>query len=105
MLLQLDGDERAPELRYQAGASHAAIGNFDIAVRYLTSALTDAGADDTFRRDASYQLGLLLPLVGRTADGIRVLGSLRPQLVSEFGADSVHVASLDRRIARLERPE
>ncbi|MDP9792960.1 serine/threonine protein kinase [Catenuloplanes nepalensis] len=105
VLLQLDGDERAPELRYQAGASHAAIGNFDIAVRYLTSALTDAGADDTFRRDASYQLGLLLPLVGRTADGIRVLGSLRPQLVSEFGADSVHVASLDRRIARLERPE
>ncbi|MET0494355.1 MAG: tetratricopeptide repeat protein [Actinoplanes sp.] len=90
-------------MRYEAGVSHAAIGKLDTAVRYLTAALADVGTEDTFRRDASYQLGMLLPEVGRVADGERLLESLRPHLVSEFGAKSVHVRSLDRRIAKLRQ--
>lgn len=79
------------------------IGDLDAAVRYLTAALADTGNDETFRRDASYQLGTLLPAVGRVSDGIRLLECLRPQLVAGLGPDSVQVASLDRRIDQLKR--
>jgi serine/threonine protein kinase len=103
VISQLGDDDRAAELRYEAGVSYAASGELDTAVHYLTAALADAGIEDTFRRDASYQLGMLLPAVGRVADGVRLLESLRPQLAAEFGAESVHVRSLDRRIAQMKK--
>jgi hypothetical protein len=47
---------------------------------------------------------MLLPLIGRVDDGIRVLLSIRPQMVAEFGTDSLHVRTLDRRITQLSGP-
>ncbi|MDI6097252.1 protein kinase [Actinoplanes sp. NEAU-A12] len=103
VLPNLEQDEQATELRYQAAISHTAIGNFETAVRYLRAVLADDTIDGTLRRDASYQLGMLLPELGEAADGIHLLESLRPQLVADFGGDSVHVRTLDRRVAQLKR--
>jgi serine/threonine protein kinase len=103
ILPRLEGDDDVALLRYYAGVSHAETGDIDAAVRYLTAFLDDADPSDELYRDATYQLGMMLPAVGRADDGLRHLDRLRPILVAEYGPDSVHVTSLDRRIAQVRR--
>jgi hypothetical protein len=50
-----------------------------------------------------YQLGTMLPVVGRVEDGLRYLDQLRPILATEYGPESIHVSSLDRRISQIRR--
>ena len=90
-------------LRYYAGVSHAEIGNIEPAIDYLTAFLADADPDDALYRDATYQLGTMLPVVGRVEDGLRYLNQLRPILVAEYGPESIHVSTLDKRIAQVRR--
>jgi serine/threonine protein kinase len=92
-----DGDD-TPLLRYYAGVSHAEIGDVDQAIEYLSDFLAGADPGDPLYRDATYQLGMMLPAVGRAQEGLAHLEALRPLLVAEYGADSIHVATLDRRI-------
>ncbi|MEV6924537.1 serine/threonine-protein kinase [Dactylosporangium sp. NPDC051485] len=96
-----DGDMAL--LYYYAGVSHAEIGETGSAVEYLTRFLAIIGADqdDQLYRDALYQLGMLLAADGRTEDGLRYLNQLRPILAAEYGPQSVHVTTLDRRIAQI----
>src|SRR5262249_60437418 len=85
------------------GVSHAEIGNIEPAIEYLTAFLADADPYDALYRDAMYQLGTMLPAVGRVEDGLRYLDGLRPILLAEYGPGSIHVGSLDRRIAQIRR--
>jgi hypothetical protein len=48
-----------------------------------------------------YQLGAMLPAVGRVEDGLRYLDELRPILAAEYGPQSIHVSGLNRRIAQV----
>lgn len=99
----LDGHDDAPLLRFQAGISHAEIGEIDAAIRYLTEFIAGADPTDSMYREALYQLGVMLPAVGRVKDGVACLDRLRPLLVAEYGPGSIHVSSLDERIARIRR--
>ncbi len=92
-----DGSDAAL-LRYYAGVSHAEIGDVDQAIEYLSDFLAGADPEDPLYRDAAYQLGMMLPAVGRAHEGLAHLQALRPLLVAEYGADSIHVHTLDRRI-------
>lgn len=96
-------DDDAPLLRYYAGVSHAEIGEVDSAIRYLSEFLATADPRDALSRDATYQLGMMLPVVGRAEDGLRRLEGLRPILEAEYGSTSIHVASLDRRITQIRQ--
>ena len=89
--------------RYYAGVSHAEAGEVDAAINYLSTFLADADPADSLYRDAKYQLGMMLPSVGRSAEGIRHLEDLRPILTAEYGEGSVHVRTLDRRLAQIQR--
>jgi serine/threonine protein kinase len=97
-----DGDD-ASLLRYYAGVSHAEIGNVNQAIEYLSHFLAGAAPQDPLYRDAAYQLGMMLPAVGRAQEGLAHLEALRPVLAAEFGADSIHVTTLDRRISQVRR--
>ncbi len=100
---QSNGRDDAALLRYYAGVSHAEIGNIEPAIEYLTAFLADADSDDPLYRDAMYQLGTMLPVVGRIEDGLRYLDQLRPVLAAEYGPGSIHVSTLDKRIAQTRR--
>ncbi len=103
VLPQMDGQEDAALLRYYAGVSHAEIGELEPAIEYLTAFLADADPHDALYQDATYQLGTMLPATGRVEDGLRYLDALRPILAAEYGPQSIHVSSLDRRIAQIRR--
>lgn len=90
-------------LWYHAGVSHAESGAVEPAVGYLTRFLTGADPADPLYRDALFQLGTMLPVVGRVEDGLRHLRHLCPILVAEYGPESTHVTSLDRRISQIRR--
>lgn len=90
-------------LRYYAGVSHAEIGDVDQAIEYLSRFLAGAEPGDPLYRDAAYQLGMMLPAVGRTQEGLAHLEALRPLLTAEYGTDSIHVRALDRRIDQVRR--
>lgn len=60
---------------------------------------------DPLFRDAKYQLGMLLAATGEVETGLKELNGLRPLLAAEFGERSVHVRSLDRRIAQISDGE
>jgi hypothetical protein len=94
----VEGGEEVDLLRYYAGTSHAEIGHAEPAVRYLNAFVERADPDDPLYRDAVYQLGIILPAVGRTDEAVSRLESLRPVLEAEYGKDSIHVRTLDRRI-------
>lgn len=98
-----DDDPTVLYLRYAAGVSHAEIGAADAAVRYFTEFLAQAATDDALYRDAKYQRALLLHATGHTEHGLAELAALRPLLVTEYGRDSIHVRTLDRRIEQLRR--
>ena len=101
ILPMLDGIEDISLLRYYAGVSHAELGEIEPAIDYLTAFLSDANHDDPLYRDAAYQLGMMLPAVGRAEEGIAQLTALRPLLVAEYGEESLHVQTLDRRISKI----
>jgi len=103
VLPKLDGNEDGPLLRYYAGVSHAEIGEIEPAIEYLTAFLTTADPHDPLYRDATYQLGIMLAAVGRIQEGLRYLDGLRPILAAEYGPESIHVRSLDRRITQIRR--
>jgi serine/threonine protein kinase len=103
ILPKMDGRDEVMELRYYAGISHAEIGDLEPAIEYLTAFLTDADPRDSLSRDATYKLGMMLPAVGRAAAGLGYLEKLRPILVAEYGAESIHVSTLDRRIVQVRR--
>lgn len=103
ILPKLAGHDVAALLHYYAGVSHAEAGNIEPAIGYLTTFIADADPHDELYRDAVYQLGVMLPVVGRAEDGLRYLDELRPVLVAEYGPDSIHVSTLDRRIDRIRR--
>ena len=88
-------------LHYYAGASHAEIGEIEPAIEQLTAFLDGTESDDPLYRDAVYRLGVILPLVGRVEEGLERLQALRAMLVFEYGPDSIHVATLDRRIQHI----
>lgn len=90
-------------LWYHAGVSHAESGGVEPAVGYLTRFLAGADAADPLYRDALFQLGTMLPVIGRVEDGLRHLRRLRPILVAEYGPESTHVTSLDRRVSQIRR--
>jgi hypothetical protein len=46
---------------------------------------------------------MILPAVGRLQEGLAHLEALRPLLVGEFGVESIHVRTLDRRIDQVRR--
>lgn len=102
-LAERDGDDdpSVSYLRYAAGVSHAEIGEVEAAIGYFQQYLASADPADDLYRDAKFQLGLMLHAAGRTGDGLTELHQLRPLLVTEYGEDSVHVRSLDRRISSL----
>ncbi|WP_345638046.1 protein kinase domain-containing protein [Rugosimonospora acidiphila] len=101
VLPKLDGGEDVALLRYYAGVSHAETGDIDSAIEYLTAFLVDAKPDDPLYRDATYQLGMMLPAVGRPDEGLRYLEGLRPVLAAEYGSDSIHLKALERRIIQI----
>ena len=100
VLPRLEGGGDVALLHYYAGVSHAEVGDIEPAIEYLTAFLAEADRHDPLYRDATYQLGMMLPTVGRADEGLRYLNRLRPMLAAEFGSESAHVASLDRRIAQ-----
>jgi tetratricopeptide (TPR) repeat protein len=95
-----DRDDTAV-LHYYAGVSHAEIGEIEPAIEQLTAFLACAEPSDPLYRDATYRLGLMMPLVGRVEEGLQRLRALRALLVAEYGSASVHVTTLDRRIERV----
>jgi serine/threonine protein kinase len=103
LLPDLDKDEDSAILWYHAGVSHAETGNIEPAIGYLTTFLADADPADPLYRDTLFQLGTMLPAVGRVEDGLRHLNQLRPILVAEYGPESIHVTSLDRRIQQIRQ--
>jgi tetratricopeptide (TPR) repeat protein len=103
VLPKLDGRDDAALLRYYAGVSHAEIGDIEPAIEHLSAYLAGADPHDALFRDATYQLGMMLPAVGRAEDGLRYLDELRPILVAEYGSESIHVGALDRRIDQIRR--
>jgi serine/threonine protein kinase len=103
VLPELDKGEDSAILWYHAGVSHAETGDIEPAIGYLTTFLEDADPADPLYRDALFQLGIMLPVIGRVEDGLRHLNQLRPILVAEYGPESIHVTSLDRRIQQLRR--
>jgi eukaryotic-like serine/threonine-protein kinase len=46
---------------------------------------------------------MMLPAVGRADDSLRQMEELRPILAAEYGPESIHVSTLDRRIAQIRR--
>jgi tetratricopeptide (TPR) repeat protein len=98
-----DSDSDFAELYYYAGVSHAEIGETVPAIEHLNRFVGMADSRDTLYRDAVYQLGMLLAAEGRVEEGLRHLQSLRPVLVGEYGPQSVHVATLDRRISQIRQ--
>ncbi|MEU1745805.1 serine/threonine-protein kinase [Micromonospora arida] len=103
ILPKIGGGDDLAVLYYYSGVSHAEMGNIDEAVKQLTEFLALAEPYDPLHRDATYRLGMMLPAVGRTSEGLQHLEALRPVLVAEYGPDSVHVRTLDRRIAQIRR--
>jgi serine/threonine protein kinase len=103
ILPEMADRDDAALLRYYAGVSHAETGDIDAAINYMSSFLASADPEDPLYREAMYQLGMMLPAVGRGEEGLRHLESLRPILVAAYGPDSVHVNTLDRRIAQIRR--
>ncbi|WP_200210387.1 protein kinase domain-containing protein [Micromonospora coerulea] len=103
ILPQLDDGDDIAVLYYYGGVSHAEIGDIEEAIVQLTEFLARTEPYDPLHRDATYRLGMMLPAVGRTDDGLQHLESLRPSLLAEYGPDSVHVGTLDRRIAQIRR--
>jgi tetratricopeptide (TPR) repeat protein len=101
VLPKLDGGDDVALLRYYAGVSHAEIGNIESAIEYLTAFLADADPSDALYRDATYQLGMMLPTVGRVDEGLRHLEALRPMYAAEYGPESIHLSALDRRIDQI----
>jgi hypothetical protein len=101
VLPKLDAGDDVALLRYYAGVSHAETGDIESAIEYLTAFLADADPGDALHRDATYQLGMMLPTVGRADEGLRYLEGLRPVLAAEYGSDSIHVKALERRIAQI----
>jgi hypothetical protein len=96
-----DGDATVLYLRYAAGVGHAETGDADAAIRHFTAYLQRADPTDPLYRDAKYQRALMLHATGRTTEGLAELDAVRPLLVAEYGRDSIHVRTLDRRIERL----
>lgn len=88
-------------MRYYAGVSHPEIGEIDAAIEQLTAFLAAADPHDALYRDATYQLGMMLAAIGRGTEGLEHLRALRPILAAEYGAASVQVRTLDRRIAQI----
>ncbi|RKF25536.1 serine/threonine-protein kinase [Micromonospora globbae] len=103
ILPKLDGGDDMAVLYYYSGVSNAEIGNIDEAITRLTEFLALAEPYDPLHRDATYRLGMMLPAVGRATEGLRHLEALRPILVAEYGPESVHVKTLDGRIAQIRR--
>ncbi|GLH99796.1 serine/threonine-protein kinase [Phytohabitans aurantiacus] len=101
ILPKLDDSPDSAILHYYAGVSHAETGNVEPAITSLKLFLDRTEPYDPLFRDATYRLGMLLPAAGRAIDGLRLLEALRPGLVAEYGPDSVHVNTLDRRIAHI----
>jgi serine/threonine protein kinase len=101
ILPRLDGGEDLAILHYYAGVSHAETGDLNAAIARLRLFLERAEPFDPLHRDATYRLGVMLPAVGQVTEGLRLLEALRPALVAEYGPDSVHVRTLDRRIATI----
>jgi Serine/threonine protein kinase len=104
-LAKRDGEENETVLylSYIAGVSNAEAGRPEAALAHLTAFLSHTNTTDAVYIDARYQRGLMLHAVGRTEEGIAELSGLLPLLVQQYGADSVHVRSLDRRIEQLRR--
>ncbi|GAA2395401.1 hypothetical protein Cme02nite_55610 [Catellatospora methionotrophica] len=102
-LVLRDGDDDAyvQYLRYAAGTSHAQIDSADDAVRYLTDYLAHADANDPLYRDAMYSRGIMLHASGHAAAGLADLDGVLPLLAAEYGPDSIHVRTLERRIEKL----
>lgn len=103
VLPELDGADERALLHYYCGVSHAETGDVEVAIEQLSTFLAVAEPYDPLRRDAAYRLGIMLPAVGRAAEGMRQLEALRLSLVAEYGPESVHVTTLDRRIAQVKR--
>jgi len=103
LLPELGKDADLAILWYHAGVSHAETGEIEPAIGYLTTFLEDADPADPLYRDALFQLGTMLPVIGRVEDGVRHLNQLRPILVAEYGPEAIHVTSLDRRIQQLRQ--
>ncbi|RQX00061.1 serine/threonine-protein kinase [Micromonospora inaquosa] len=103
ILPKIDAGDDLAVLHYYSGVSHAEIGNIDEAVKQLSNFLALAEPYDPLHRDATYRLGMMLPAVGRTSEGLRHLEALRPALVAEYGLGSAHVRTLDSRIAQIRR--
>lgn len=103
VLPHLDHNSDSEILWYHAGVSHAETGAVEPAVGYLARFLEHADPADPLYRDALFQLGTMLPVVGRIEDGLRRLHQLRPILVAEYGPESIHVTSLDRRLSQIRR--
>lgn len=104
-LVERDGDDDpyVQYLRYAAGSSHSEIGNPDDAVRYFTAYLGHTDASDPLYRDAMYRRGIMLHASGHTAEGLADLEAVRPLLVADYGPESIHVRTLERRINQLRR--
>jgi hypothetical protein len=90
-------------LHYVAGVSFAECGDPDAAIRHFNAFLAGADSGDALYRDAKYQRALMLHATGHTTQGLVELAELRPLLIAEYGVDSVHVRSLDRRAEQLRR--
>ena len=103
VLSKMDGRDDVVELRYYAGVSHGEIGQLEQAIGHLKAFLVDVDPSDELARDATYKLGMMLSAVGRAEEGLGYLEKLRPVLVAEYAADSIHVRTLDRRIAQVRR--
>jgi serine/threonine protein kinase len=103
VLPELDKDEDSAILWYHAGVSHAETGEVEPAIGYLTTFLADADPADPLYRDALFQLGSMLSVIGRVEDGLQHLNQLRPILVADYGPEAIHVTNLDRRIQQLRR--
>lgn len=103
VLPDLDQEEGPSIVWYHARVSHAEAGEVEPAIGYLTAFLAGADPDDPLYRDALFQLGVMLPVIGRVEEGLRHLDQLRPILVTEYGPESIHVTSLDRRIHQIRQ--
>ncbi len=104
--LYSEADPDVLEATQYAGLAYAQLGRYEEALPHLRYFLDRVQAGDTDPdavRQVRLALGRMLAESGRIRDALLEYEGLREDLVIAYGADSMHVASLDRLIGKLNQ--
>ena len=99
-----EADPDVLEASQYAGLAYAQLGRYIEALphlQYFLNRVQPADTDPDAVRQVRLALGRMLAEAGRIRDALLEYEDLREDLVAVYGADSMHVASLDRLIQKL----